>query len=122
MNAPGIEIRDVIALDDCRAVVGVQEAVWGRDGETVPASVLMVSAKRGGILLGAYAGGDLVAFVWSLAGMRERRPTHWSHMLGVRPEWRRHRIGERLKHAQRVRALAAGIDLIEWTFDPLQAP
>ncbi len=119
--AEHIEIRDITALDDCRAVVGVQEAVWGRDGETVPASVLFVSAKRGGILLGAYISGELAGFVWSLVGTRDRRPTHWSHMLGVRPEWRQHRIGERLKQAQRTRALAAGVDLIEWTFDPLQA-
>ena len=35
------------------AVVAVQESVWGRDGETVPAAVLLVSAKRGGILMGA---------------------------------------------------------------------
>jgi predicted GNAT superfamily acetyltransferase len=139
MSDPGFEIRDVIGLDECRAVVGVQETVWGRDGETVPASVLMVSAKRGGILIGAYAAspngaaglpnramglqsrGDLVGFVWSLAGTRDRRPTHWSHMLGVLPEWRRHGVGEHLKQAQRTRARAAGVELIEWTFDPLQA-
>jgi predicted GNAT superfamily acetyltransferase len=121
MSDPAVDIRDVTGLDACRAVVGVQEAVWGRDGETVPASVLMVSAKRGGILIGAYAADQLVGFVWSLAGTRDRRATHWSHMLGVRPEWRRHRIGEQLKQAQRTRALAAGVDLIEWTFDPLQA-
>ena len=42
-------------------------------------------------------------------------------MLGVRPEMRGAALGERLKIAQRERALAAGVDLIEWTFDPLQA-
>src|SRR6185295_11214438 len=107
MSEPEFEIRDVAGLDECRAVVGVQEAVWGRDGETVPASVLFVSAKRGGILLGAYAGNELAGFVWSLVGTRDGMSTHWSHMLGVRPEWRRHRIGERLKQAQRARARAA---------------
>src|SRR5690606_4809080 len=46
---------------------------------------------------------------------------HWSHMMGVVPECRTSGLGLRLKVAQRERALAMGLDLIEWTFDPLQA-
>ena len=43
-------------------------------------------------------------------------------MLGVHPRRARRRAsGLRLKLAQRERALAMGIDLIEWTYDPLQA-
>jgi predicted GNAT superfamily acetyltransferase len=42
-------------------------------------------------------------------------------MLGVVPEARESGLGGRLKLAQRAAALEAGIDLIEWTFDPLQA-
>ena len=32
----------------------MQVAVWGQDGEIVPASLLSASVKRGGILIGAY--------------------------------------------------------------------
>jgi predicted GNAT superfamily acetyltransferase len=42
-------------------------------------------------------------------------------MLGVVPEVRSEGIGVRLKALQRERAVALGLDLIEWTFDPLQA-
>ena len=104
-------LRDLRSLDECREVVALQEEVWGVDGETVPASVLFVSAKRGGILIGAIArAGDvgdeepedaLAGFVWSLPGRRDATPTHWSHMLGVRPRFRSRRVGERLKLAQR---------------------
>ena len=114
-------IRDLTTLDDCRGVVGIQHAVWGQDGETVPASLLSVSMKRGGILIGAFDQEALAGFVWSMPGQRDGRPTHWSHMLGVRQEFRGHGLAEQLKLAQRDRALAAGCDLIEWTFDPLQA-
>jgi predicted GNAT superfamily acetyltransferase len=115
-----LQIRALRTLDECRSVVSIQEEVWGRDGETVPASVLFVSAKRGGILLGALT--PLAGFVWSMPGVREDgKRTHWSHMLGVLPAYRQHRIGEHLKWAQRERALAQGAELIEWTFDPLQA-
>ena len=124
MSAADVEIRDLTSLEECRAVVAIQEEVWGRDGETVPASVLLVSAKSGGILLGAVAGepaGTLAGFVWSMPGVRDGVRTHWSHMLGVRPGHREHRLGERLKWAQRQRAIAQGAEMIEWTFDPLQA-
>ncbi|HUL72003.1 MAG TPA: GNAT family N-acetyltransferase [Vicinamibacterales bacterium] len=114
-------IRDLTDLSSCREVVRVQEDVWGRDSEVVPASVLLVSAKRGGILIGAFEEARLVGFVWSMPGTRDGAPTHWSHMLAVRPEVRRRGLGQQLKRAQRDRAIAAGVDLIEWTFDPLQA-
>jgi len=117
-----IRIADITDVAGCRAVVALQEAVWGRDGEIVPASLLVVSAKRGGILLGAYEGDDLAGFVWSMPGWRDGLATHWSHMLAVRPAARGAGLGERLKLAQRERALQAGVELIEWTFDPLQAP
>ena len=45
----------------------------------------------------------------------------WSHMLGVRPEYRASGIGRELKLEQRRVSLAMGIDLMEWTFDPLVA-
>jgi len=114
-------LRDLKTLGDCRSVVDLQIAVWGDDMETVPAGVLLVSAKRGGILIGAEAGGRLVGFVWSMPGMRGALHTQWSHMLAVLPEFRAHGLGEALKLEQRVQALAQGRSLIEWTFDPLQA-
>ena len=118
------EIRAVTTLEECRQVAALEKAIWGYvDAEdVVPPPVLLVSAKRGGILLGAFdAPGRMVGFVYSLPAVKEGRLTQWSHMLGVLPEARRGGLGLRLKLAQRERALDMGIDLIEWTFDPLQA-
>src|SRR5262249_5067453 len=44
-----------------------------------------------------------------------------SHMTAVLPEYRNREIGLALKLRQRAEALASGIDLIEWTFDPIQS-
>lgn len=115
-------LRDITDLAGCRAAVALQEQVWGRGSEIVPASVLLVSAKRGGILIGAFDEAGLAGFVWSMPGLKAGVRTHWSHMLGVRRDARRLGLGRRLKLAQRDRALEQGVDLIEWTFDPLQAP
>ena len=48
------------------------------------------------------------------------KPYLHSHMLGVLPEYRNAGVGRLLKLHQREDALARGIDLIEWTFDPLE--
>lgn len=118
-------IRDLAGVEQCAAVVRLQAAVWGEASDIVPASLLAVSARRGGILLGAFDDGgedaDPVGFVWSLPARRAGEWTQWSHMLGVLPAARGRGLGVALKLAQRERALAQGLDLIEWTFDPLQA-
>ena len=117
-------IRDLHGLDDYRAVVELERAIWGytdlNDVITVP--VFIITVKRGGILIGAFDDADrMVGFAFSIVGMKNGRPTQWSHMMGVLQEHRRSGLGRLLKLAQRDRALAAGFDLMEWTFDPLQS-
>ena len=117
-------IRPLKTLDDCRNVVRLEKTVWGyTDAEdVVPAPVLIVSIKRGGVLLGSFDdSGEMTGFVYSIPGWKDGRPTQWSHMLGVVPRARLSGLGRALKLAQREATLAMGIDLVEWTYDPLQA-
>jgi len=116
-------IRPLSTLEECRAVASLEKLVWGyTDSEdVVPPPILIVSIKRGGILLGAFDDqGELKGFVYSLPGVKDGRMTQWSHMLGVVTGARGNGLGLRLKLAQREHALRAGIELIEWTYDPLQ--
>jgi predicted GNAT superfamily acetyltransferase len=116
-------IRPLTTLEDCRRVAALERTIWGyTDAEdVVPPPVLIVSIKRGGILLGAFdEAGDMKGFVYSIPALKDGRPTQWSHMLGVTPDAREGGLGLRLKLAQRDAAMAMGIDLIEWTYDPLQ--
>jgi predicted GNAT superfamily acetyltransferase len=117
-------IRPITTLDECRAVAALEKAVWGYTDmeDVVPPPLLIVSIRRGGILLGAFDDrGQIRGFVYSLPAVKDGRLTHWSHMLGVTEDARMTGLGRRLKLAQRERALRMGVDLIEWTFDPLQA-
>lgn len=118
-----MEFRDLTTLEDFAAVVALERDVWGFEpGEdAVPLAILAVTVKRGGILIGAFDQGRMVGFVYSLAAVRDGQPTQWSHMLGVLESHRGTGTGRLLKLEQRERALARGLDLIEWTFDPLQA-
>ena len=63
----------------------------------------------------------MVGFVYSLPGILGGKPTQWSHMLGVVDEFRNEGVGYDLKLLQRERTIAMGLDLIEWTYDPMQA-
>jgi predicted GNAT superfamily acetyltransferase len=118
-----IEIRDLHGLDDYRAVVQLEQEIWGytdpADVITVP--VFIITVKRGGILIGAFDDQRMVGFAFSIVGMKDGRATQWSHMMGVVADHRGSGLGRVLKLAQRERAVAAGFDLMEWTFDPLQA-
>ena len=92
----------------------LEKDVWGyTDAEdVVPPPVLIVSVKRGGILLGAFDDrGAMKGFVYSIPAIKDGRLTQWSHMLGVTRDARDAGLGLRLKLAQRERALQMGIDL-----------
>jgi predicted GNAT superfamily acetyltransferase len=118
-----MQIRPLTTIEDCRRVAALEREIWGYgDSEdVVPPPMLVVSIGRGGILLGAFGPDDrMQGFVYSLPALKQGRLIQWSHMLGVVPEARGAGLGTRLKLAQRDAALTMGIDLIEWTFDPLQ--
>jgi predicted GNAT superfamily acetyltransferase len=117
-------IRALTTIEECRTVAALERDIWGyTDAEdVVPPPVLIVSIKRGGILLGAFdEAGAMQGFVYSLPSIKGGQPAQWSHMLGVTTGTRDAGVGMQLKLAQRERALAMGIELIEWTYDPLQA-
>ena len=62
-------IRGLTTIDECRQVAALEMDVWGyTDAEdVVPPPVLIVSIKRGGILLGAFDDHDaLQGFVFLL--------------------------------------------------------
>lgn len=116
-------IRPLESLADLRACCRLQEEVWGRGfGEAAPVSILKVTQRLGGLVGGALDGnGDLVGFVFGLTGLEQGRPTHWSHMLAVRPGLRDGGLGRQLKAWQRARCLESGVHRMYWTFDPLES-
>jgi predicted GNAT superfamily acetyltransferase len=118
-----IHIRDLTTIEEFRQVVALEQAIWGYSdqGDLVTVPVFIFTVHRGATLIGAFeASGRMVGFAYGVIGLKHGRPMEWSHMAGVLPEFRGG-LGFRLKLAQRERALAQGLDLIEWTFDPLQA-
>jgi predicted GNAT superfamily acetyltransferase len=114
------EIRELSTEPELREAVALQKTIWGfEDADLLPFRML-VATKIGGQLLGAFDAGRMVAFCVAIPGLKTGGKVYLhSHMLGVLPEYRNAGIGRQLKLRQRDDALARGIDLIEWTFDPL---
>ncbi|HEX5229950.1 MAG TPA: GNAT family N-acetyltransferase [Bryobacteraceae bacterium] len=122
MAAPKIDIRPITDREDLKTVVRIQRQIWGfEDVDLIPLRLFVVASKIGGQVYGAFDGAQLVGFCMAIPGLKPGGKTYLhSHMLGVLPEYRNARVGRALKMKQREDALARGIDLIEWTFDPLE--
>jgi len=117
-----IEIRQLFQLQEFEEVVGLQKSIWSfTDVELLPLRFLVVASKVGGHVFGAYDGLRMIGFCFAIPGIKpDGHPYLHSHMLGVLPEYRNAQVGRSLKLRQREDALARGIALIEWTFDPLE--
>ena len=133
-----IRIVDLTTIPEFRQVVDLEREIWGYtdNADMVGIPVFIFTVHRGAKLIGAIdpstptkdsdsaslgaGAGRMVGFAYAVVGMKAGKPMLWSHMTGVLPG-HRGGLGYRLKLEQRQRALADGYDLIEWTFDPMQA-
>jgi predicted GNAT superfamily acetyltransferase len=121
MTEVNVTIRACHTIAEFEEMVDLEFKVWGfGERDVVPSQMYVVAAKTGGQVFGAFAAGRMVGFALAYPGIRDGMPYLHSHMAAVLPEYRDLGIGRLLKLAQRDEALARGIGLIEWTFDPLQ--
>jgi predicted GNAT superfamily acetyltransferase len=123
-TAPGnqtVEIRTLHDVEQFRDCVDLQREVWNfSELDLVPVRMFVVAEKVGGHVAGAYDSRGLVGFSLAVPGTRGNHCYLHSHMLAVRADYRNHGLGRKIKLFQRDEAIARGIDLIEWTFDPLE--
>src|SRR5689334_21874772 len=98
MPMVSITYRDLTTLAEFADVVQLERRVWGPGyDDVVPVPILAVTVHRGGVLIGAFAREQMIGFIYSLPGIKHRKPMQWSHMLGVVDEFRRDGVGSKLK-------------------------
>jgi predicted GNAT superfamily acetyltransferase len=121
-----IELGPLDSQEKILAAVALQKQVWGFDDiELLPVRLFVTAQKIGGQTFGAFDGQKLIGFCLAIPGIKPSAkpggvPYLHSHMLAVADAYRDYGIGRRLKLYQREDALARGISLMEWTFDPLE--
>jgi predicted GNAT superfamily acetyltransferase len=120
-------IRPFESIQDHEACQAMQNQVWG-EPFAVPVNMTVAVQLHGGVALGAFEArtGQMIGFVLSFVApvnIPEARNglSHYSHMAAVAEQWRGRGIGAAMKLAQRDAVLAQGINLITWTYDPLEA-
>lgn len=118
-----IEIRVLCTLEEYQAAERLQQAIWQMPDhlEVVPLPLLVTAQKNGGLVLGAFDRAQPVGMLFGFLGRTaDGLPKHCSHMMGVLPSYRGRGIGRLLKQRQQELVQAQGIDLITWTYDPLE--
>jgi predicted GNAT superfamily acetyltransferase len=117
-----ITVRALTTEPEFEDAVRLQKEIWGFDDiELLPVRLFIVATKVGGQAFGAYDGNRMVGFCLAIPGLKAGGKSYLhSHMLGVTPDYRNRGVGRQLKLKQREDALARGIELVEWTFDPLE--
>ena len=117
-----LEIRECTTLDELSECLNLQREVFDLpEVELSPVRHFVVTKNAGGFTLGAYEGDRLAGYVLSVPAFMRGERAFYSHMTGVRKEFQSSGVGQRLKWAQRERALAEGVKYIKWTFEPVKA-
>jgi len=117
-----ISVRTITETSDLREAVRLQKIIWGfEDLELLPVRLFVVAHRVGGQTMAAFDGDKMAGFLIAVPGIKTDG-THYLHsnMMGVLAEYRNLGVGRQLKLAQREEALARGIEMVEWTFDPLE--
>ncbi len=119
-----MNVRALSGHAEFAEAVRLQKVIWGfPDLELLPVRFFVVASRIGGQTLGAFDGTRMAGFLLAIPGIKKDTgiPYLHSHMLGVLSDYRNAGVGRLLKSAQREDALARGIRLIEWSFDPFEA-
>jgi predicted GNAT superfamily acetyltransferase len=117
-----IAVRSLTEYTELEEAVRLQREIWGfAEIELLPVRLFVVATKVGGQVFGAFDGSRMIAFLLAIPGIKPGGSSYLhSHMMGVLPEYRDKGVGRMLKLRQREEAIARGVALVEWTFDPLE--
>ncbi|MHA1984523.1 MAG: GNAT family N-acetyltransferase [Candidatus Hodarchaeales archaeon] len=112
-----ITVKSIKKMEEIQEIANLSQRIWDLSDREVPSALEMRSVSRFGILLGAFdERNSIIGFIYAFPMSNSR---HYSHMMGIDPEYQSKGVGLVLKKEHRLSALNQGVEVIEWTVDPL---
>jgi len=124
--AGDVTVRALRTLDEIAPLERLQTDIWGYGAASTPvypARGLLAFVESGGLVGGACDAQDtLLGFSAAWIGREHDRARLYLHsqIVGVLEPYRDRGVGRLLKLQQRDFAIAHGLALVKWTFDPLR--
>ena len=112
--APGERLTELDAL--YRRVFGLAPTDSGMNPR-----LLVALVRCGGHIVGAFAGDELVGYGLALLARDDDGLFHYSQTVAVDAAYRGQGVGRAVKFEQRAVSLAAGVEILRWAYDPVQA-
>lgn len=112
-------VKELTTIEQIEEARQLEHAIWAID--SIPVHQTVSTIRNGGLVLGAYLNGELIGFNYSCPGYVDGETYLYSHMLGIKREFRELGVGELIKIYQKEVATARGYRKCKWTFDPLEA-
>ena len=113
-------IRRLKTQKEYKACEDTMKKIWQfTDRDVIPSHLLKPLHDQGGLVLGAFENGEMVGILVGFLAVYKGVLHHHSHVTGAVTQSKG--VGYQLKQRQRDFALSQGLDLVTWTFDPLQS-
>lgn len=113
-------IRRLETPEDYEACGNTMKEIWKfSERDVIPSHLLKPINDQGGLVLGAFENNEMVGILVGFVAYHKGILHHHSHVTGVLQQYKG--VGYQLKQKQREFALSQGLDLVTWTFDPLQS-
>lgn len=113
-------IRRLETAEDYEACGNTMKEIWQfTERDVIPLHLLKPLNDQGGLVLGAFENDEMIGILVGFLAYYKGILHHHSHVTGVLHKYKG--VGYQLKQKQRDFALSQGLDLVTWTFDPLQS-
>ena len=114
-----VMIKELTTIEQIEEARKLELEIWAVG--SIPVHQTIATIRNGGIVLGAYLNDEIIGFNYSCPGYMGEQVYLYSHMIGVKRNYREHGVGELLKNYLKDIAIDRGYRTCRWTFDPLEA-
>lgn len=113
-------IKRLETPEEYMACEKTMKEIWEFDDrDVIPHHLLKPLNEQGGLVLGAFDNSCMVGILVGFLAHYKGKLHHHSQVTGVLDRYKG--VGYQLKQKQREFVISQGLDLVTWTFDPLQS-